>query len=492
MQPPLHSSHRAVRPYLPQVQQCLSGLLLGALLLLPTPVIAQGFGFYEQGTCAMGRSGATVAAPCDDGSAVFFNPAGLVGARELTFTGGLTVLFADGSFTTDRTRTVTDLANDAIPIPHAYLRYGINDRFAVGIGGYVPYGLATQWPIDFSGRFVGYDNQLQSIYLQPTAAVQLTDRITLGGGLTIVFSSVELNQRLDLSQQRIPFEIPTSIVPESVDRPITFAQLGIPPETDFASATLDADGATGVGGHFGVQVKLTDWLALGARYMLRVPLDYDGDARFEQVPSGITIPAELELGAISLPPGTPLDLILEPQFVQDGVLRNQSVETEITMPDQIAVGIQLKLLPRVALYVDYQWVNWSTFDRVPLDFQEDALDSERIENFNDTNALRLGADFAVTPRFDLRAGYIRHGPAAPPEVVTPLLPDGTRNELTAGFSWRVLEPVEVSLAYQYLQQNDRRGRSLDPEPSQPPTEDLNNGLYTFGAHLAGVSLSLHL
>jgi long-chain fatty acid transport protein len=75
--------------------------------------------------------------------------------------------------------------------------------------------------------------------------------------------------------------------------------------------------------------------------------------------------------------------------------------------------------------------------------------------------------------------------------VTPLLPDGTRNEITAGFSWRLLETAELSVAYQYLQQNDRRGRVQDPPPGQDPTDDLNSGIYEFGAHLAAASVTLH-
>lgn len=467
-------------------------LLLVLCLLVPSTVFAQGFGFYEQGTCTMGRAGATVAAPCNDGSAIFFNPAGLVGPQEWTISGGVTALFADGSFIDDRTRTATDLANDAIPVPHLYLRYGINDRVAVGVGGYVPYGLATEWPIEFSGRFIGYDNRLQSTYIQPTVAVRLTDRLTVGAGATIVIGNVELNQRLDLSDQPVPFNIPTSIVPESVPRPVTFGQLGVPPQTDFASATLDADGALGYGGNFGLQFRVTDWLALGARYMLPVTLDYDGDARFQQVNTGLRIPATLDLGETSLEAGTPFDQLLRPQFQGEGLLVTQAVETKITMPSQIAVGVQFTLLPRVALYADYQWVDWSTFDTVPLDFERDALDTERIEDFTDSHALRLGGDVTVTSALSVRAGYIRHGPAAPDKTVTPLLPDGTRNEVTAGVSWRVARTLEVSLAYQYLQQNDRRGRVLDPDPGESLGEELNSGIYEFGAHLGAASLTLHL
>ena len=466
-------------------------VLVAAALLGPHRALAQGFGFYEQGTCVMGRAGATVAAPCDDGSAVFFNPAGLVGAQEITLTGGVTVLFADGAFRDDRTRTATDLTNDAIPIPHLYLRYGLNERIAVGIGGYVPYGLATEWPIDFSGRFVGYDNRLQSIYIQPTAAARLTDRLTVGGGLTVVIGSVELNQRLDLADQPVPFTVPTSIVPASVPRPLTFGQFGVPPRTDFASTTLDADGAVGIGANLGAQYRATEWLTLGARYMLPVTLNYDGEARFRPVSTGLRVPGTLDLGTVTLPAGTSIDALLAPQFQSGGLLVDQDVETEITMPAQLAVGVQVKPLPLLALYADYQWVDWSSFDRISLNFEQEALDSERIENFEDSHALRLGGDLFLTPTLTLRGGYIRHGPAAPDDAVTPLLPDGTRNEITVGFSWRLLETAELSVAYQYLQQNDRRGRVQDPPPGQDPTDDLNSGIYEFGAHLAAASVTLH-
>ena len=45
-----------------------------ALLLCcftPAPLVAQGFGVYEHGTCTMGRSGTAAASPCNDGSAIF-------------------------------------------------------------------------------------------------------------------------------------------------------------------------------------------------------------------------------------------------------------------------------------------------------------------------------------------------------------------------------------------------------------------------------------
>src|SRR6266540_1810437 len=73
-----------------------------ALLLLagfPALLGAQGFGIYEQGTCSMGRAGTGVAAPCADGSAMFFNPAGLAGMTGKVATIGVTLLDVQGSLT---------------------------------------------------------------------------------------------------------------------------------------------------------------------------------------------------------------------------------------------------------------------------------------------------------------------------------------------------------------------------------------------------------
>src|SRR5947208_6683938 len=62
---------------------------------VPALLDAQGFGIYEQGTCAMGRAGTGVAAPCPDGSALFFNPAGLAGLKGGHATIGVTLINVD-------------------------------------------------------------------------------------------------------------------------------------------------------------------------------------------------------------------------------------------------------------------------------------------------------------------------------------------------------------------------------------------------------------
>lgn len=449
-----------------------------ALALTAGTLSAQGFSVNEHGACQMARGGTGTASPCDDGSAVLWNPAALAGSEGITLSGGGVLLATYGEFVSDFTREETELDNDPIPVPHLYATWGATDRLGLGLGVYVPYGLETKWPIEgFEGRFSGYDNKLQSIYVQPTVAYQLTDRISVGGGPTFVIGLVELNQRLDLSRQEVA-------------PGVTFGALGIPFHTDFGDTNLDASGATGVGANFGLQVEASDRLRFGARYMTEVELDYEGDATFEQIPTGLTLPTDLELGGQVIPAGTPIDQLVAPQFQSGGALVDQTVTTTITMPDQAMAGIAFDATDRLTLLADWHWQDWSDFGVIPLDFAV-APDEQRIEDYEDTHAIRLGAEAEATRSLTLRGGYVYHDAAAPDQTVTPLLPEAERHEATAGLGWRPSPGFELALAYQFIGQADRRGRVVEPPEGESPTTALNSGVYSFGAHLFSSTITLH-
>ncbi|MGH2611307.1 MAG: OmpP1/FadL family transporter, partial [Tepidiformaceae bacterium] len=157
---------------------------LVALLAVPASGAAQGFGVYEHGTCAMGRAGVSAARPCDDGSAIFFNPAGLAGLAGTRATAGVTVITASGGFTDDVTLDEFGLDNPTIPVPHAYFTHQLSPRITLGLGGYAPYGLETRWKLDdFQGRFLGYNTELRAIYVQPTLGWQASSKVKLGLGV---------------------------------------------------------------------------------------------------------------------------------------------------------------------------------------------------------------------------------------------------------------------------------------------------------------------
>jgi long-chain fatty acid transport protein len=464
-----------------------AGYALFVFASFPALLGAQGFGIYEQGTCSMGRGGTGVAAPCTDGSAIFFNPAGLAGIKGGRATIGVTLLDVKGGFTDDIFQQKTNLDDPLLAVPQAYFAYGVTPKLGIGVGLFAPYGLETKWPLAFDGRFAGYDNILQSLYIQPTVAYQVTPWLSLGGGFDIVLGKVELNQRLDLAEAPVP----TSL---GVPAGTVFSQFGIAPGTDFADTHLEATKTT-VTAHWGGIIKVNDKLSIGGRYLMHATFDYAGTAHFTPVATNLVLPATITVGALTLPAGYSVDTLLQalpPKGLAlfNTALVDQAVTTTITNPEQVVFGLSYKLTPAWTVFGDYQFTRWGKrFSVLNINFANPLLNRVLYESYQNTSGFRLGGEWVKDAKWTFRGGYLYHGGAAPPETVTPLLPEGDRNEFTGGATVKLSRGLTADLAYQYIRQNDRRGRTREPTFNQVPTTGMNNGLYTFHAHLFGVSLS---
>ena len=225
----------------------LAAALLAASGLSASRALAQGFSVYEHDACAMGRAGAGVAAPCSGGSAVFFNPAGIVTgqAGHWNLAVGVTMIPPRGSFVDSVSGTTTDLVKNNIPVPNLYATYQFSSRLALGVGVFAPYGLTTEWPSTFIGHFLSYKATIKSIYTQPTVAFRVSPRLQIGVGVDLVRTSVELHQYVELSSQL------------TTTPGVTFGMLGVPVGTAFADARIHGAGnATGF--HVGVILKPTE------------------------------------------------------------------------------------------------------------------------------------------------------------------------------------------------------------------------------------------
>ncbi|HTT67713.1 MAG TPA: outer membrane protein transport protein [Gemmatimonadales bacterium] len=446
--------------------------LLAAISLAPS-ARAQGFSVYEHDACSMARGMTGVAAPCNQASAVFLNPAAILGgATKFNLQAGVTFIAPTGNFTDSATNARTDLNKKVFPVPSGYATYQVTPRLAVGAGVFAPYGLTTDWPVTSPGRYLAYKTTIASIYVQPTVAYAITPRIQIGAGVDYVHSSAQVHRRVDASTLPV------------TGTPLTLGSLGVPAGTDMADVLFDVSG-NGWGFHVGGLVKVTDRLSIGARYLSRVKIDFTGTASFTQVPTGIVLPAG---NPLQVPGGTPLDVVLAQGFAAGQPLSNQSASTSITMPDQIVAGIAYKLMDNLTVLADWQHTNWSVFDTLKLTLTVAPTVTEP-ENYKSTDAFRFGIDWRATPKFAIRAGALRHNGASPDASVTPVLPEGNRYEGTLGVGVLLMPRLRLDLAYQYLQQQDRRGRMIDP-PAGVPGDLVNHGLYQFKANLFGASLAL--
>ena len=447
-----------------------------ALLALPAAASAQAFGLNEIGSCAIARGFATTSSPCDDASSIYWNPGAMPKSRGISFYGGVASIKIDGDFVQDTTHRRYDATVPTAYVPHVFVNWRGDGKMALGLGVYVPYGLTSQWPDTFPGRFASLKTSLQTVYVQPNLSYQISDNWSIGGGPVWGHSSVELIQGVDLSS-----------TPTSAGGP-TFGQLGFAKGTEFARASLKGS-ATAFGFDVGVHGRLNrDW-EMGARFLSQVTFNYsDADATFSQVNTGLILAAANPLGA---PAGTPLDAVLAGQFASGGALVAQKVQTEIQHPAQLQVGFGYTGFQNTTLSADYAYVGWKSFSALPVNFLGAASASSKIltENYNNTSSIRLGAEHRLVNGAALRAGFSANASAAPPETVTPLLPEQNRELAMLGFGLP-FGRFGIDGAYSHIFTNGARGR-IDERTTGMTTAQalaLNSGVYSLSANVFSLSL----
>lgn len=171
---------------------------------------ASGYHFGTQSVSAQSTANSS-AAEAADPSTVFYNGAGLTKLEGTQATVNLNVVvpsvkyknaqafYPDGSEITkapdNKTAGETSgkIAKPAV-VPHLYASHQINDRLAVGLGTYVPFGSGTDYDRDSVLRYNMNALGLQTMALQPTVAFKLNEQHSFAVGLVAQHTKANLRQ----------------------------------------------------------------------------------------------------------------------------------------------------------------------------------------------------------------------------------------------------------------------------------------------------------
>ena len=450
---------------------CLA-LLAGAA---PAVVRAQGFQLNEIGSCALARGQAVTGAPCNDASMIYWNPAATTELSGWSAYFGASWINVRGNFTADTTGVETPAGPPPAFPPHVFVNYTMpSHKWAFGLGVYVPYGLTSQWPNGFQGNFAGQIAGLKTIYSQLNAAYSINKDWSVGVGAIYAYSTVKLQQALDLSTQ---FAAPG----------VTFAMLGIPKYTQFGTGTLYGDGS-----NWGFQAAIhgkigSDW-QVGARYMSAIDIKYKhGTANFYQVSTNLALAGGNPLG---FPAKTPVDSILTPQFLSPGgSLVAQSANSQIDMPWQVEVGVAYSGVTNWLFELDYQGTGFSSSGSIPVNFTgpASANSSAILLDYGNANTIRVGAEHAFSSGVKGRIGFSYVSTPVPDQSVFPLLPDQDRQNFMIGAGVPLGATWSLDAAYEYVNTQGRRGR-VDQRTSESQTAaELNSGWYQLSANILSLS-----
>ena len=439
----------------------------------PAVANAQGYGLNEIGSCAIARGFANTSAPCQDASSIYWNPAAPAKVNGNMGLLGIASIKVNGDFTQDTTGRRYEGQVPAEYPPHFFWNHkGAQSRFAWGLGVYVPYGLTSQWGDDFPGRFSAIKASIATIYAQPNVAFRINDKWSVGGGPIIAHSSLELKQALDLSTV------------ETTTPGVTFGMLGIARGTEFGRVSATGS-AWSYGFNLGIHGKLNDKWQFGARYLSKVTFDYEGDAEFTQTPTGLVF-----AGAIppSIPAGTPVDAVVASSFAAGGKLEPQGIQTQLTHPQQAQVGFTYTTPMDANVSVEYAWLGWKSFKELPVNFQGGAGKRSLIEDYNNSSTLRVGVDKRFPNGWEGRLGGTVATSAAPPETVTPLLPEQDRWTFNMGTGIPLGQKWAVDAAFAHVGTWGSRGRIVERPDRTSTAEQLNTGFYRLNANIFSLSL----
>ena len=406
-------------------------------MLSAGPALAGGYYVPEVGVRAVGMAGAVVA-DAQSPSAIFHNPAGLLGASGSEVELGGALVLPDVAFFR---RPVTDPVNGqtvqfaeaansnrAGGVPFLAARFDLGrPDLALGVGAFVPFGATLDFPGDGAQRFVVTSVALRTVYLGPALAWQATSRLALGLSVSYVYADFALGQRNAL--QFVTGD------PEANPNP----DRGVEGDTRIEARDPFSLAAT-AGLQYG---RPDDPFTLGLAVMAPTTLDLRGDA---VVTNAAIMPIADGAGGM-LPAGR----------------RQDEVAIALPLPLVLRAGVQVRPAATLTLALDVNWQRWSTNRRLVIDFAHSypllltpgatMVDVTLDNRWRDTFSVRLGAEarpFAAP--LALRAGVLVDQSPIDDRRFDLLTPDSDKLGLSVGGSYRLaMGGSAVSLELAFLQ-----------------------------------------
>jgi long-chain fatty acid transport protein len=358
-------------------------ILLLCLILLPVQAFAGGFLIYNQDAKANGM-GLAVTSSIDNPSAVFYNPALLPDQKGFSVSAGLNAFISDRWYQD----AATGIRTNTIPknhfIPTFFASYTM-DKWSLGLGIYTPFGLSTEWPQTWVGRYQTTYAEIQTSFINPVVAYKFNDYFSFSAGFSYVASSVTLKN-----------------------------SIAVGPSTD-AVAKLTGSG-DGFAYNAALAVKLPQDFTLSLTYRSSVDLGYNGDVRFYAF--------------------QPIK-----KFLPDG-----RASTNINLPFIWSGGIAKKF-GNLTIEGDLFLTGWSTLGQYVIQFKNGMAPLTIYKGWSNSPSFALGANYRWNKYLETQVGYMYDKTPVPDSTMSPELPDASRNLLTCGATV-ALDDFRIGLGYQ--------------------------------------------
>jgi long-chain fatty acid transport protein len=368
---------------------------------------ASGFAIREQSASFQGAAFAGAAAGGDDISTLFFNPATLAlhdgrsGHVSVSYVAPRAEFSLAGATDGGADAVATgggaggDIADDAI-VPAVYAAAAHGD-WHLGLGITAPFGLRTDQPDDWAGRYYATESELTTININPTLAYAFGDRLSVAAGFVAQYADATLANARDLS--------------DAAGRP------GTPP----APTT---DGIAKVDGHdwdygftFGVLVEPVEGTRVGLGYRSQINHSLEGDFA--------------------------LTSALAPT-VRD------AARAAVATPQVASLGLRQRVTDAFDLLGTVEWTGWSSFDTLKVRLADRPDPPATRESWNDTWFFALGGEYRPRDELTFNAGVAFDQSPIDDAFRTPRIPGNDRTWLSLGAAWTPTDWLSVGGGYSHV------------------------------------------
>lgn len=443
--------------------------------LLPfSYVAAEGYQANSQSTkqAGMGHVGTAMKLGAES---MHFNPAGLGFLdKQVDISAGVAGVFTKASYKDGNYRHKSD--NDPGTPLFVYAGFRINEHLAGGISLTTPYGSTLDWGDNWAGAHLIQNISLKAFSIQPTMAWKITNKLSIGGGLSVMFGNIEMG-RSYISSSEIQ---ELSDVLGSVGKDIQYLADKYKLITPI-SLKLNGDAGLKVGYNLGVMYDVNEKITVGASYRSKVK------AVVDEGNISIKYANEAELRAL-FEELKPMLGDMTPRL-DEGYFKSS-----LPLPSNFTIGVTYNSLDKWLLSFDLQCVGWGAYDKLDIAFTPDELlgmyNQSAPKKYKNTRIYRVGGQYAVTNKLDLRLGVYYDGSPVKTDYLNPETPSMNKLGLTTGFSFRPVDYFSVDFAFGYVTGFGRDGSYTDKSLiTQQPREF--KGHYTAYALMPSVGFSYY-
>ena len=404
---PTHRQKPTIRAVLSR-GRVLSVFTAFLLLAAATSAHAAGIALYETGAPDLGTASAGRAAMAADASTVATNPAGmtLLDRSQFMFTSGAmlpAINFDRGSDTNVRNGGGGGgNAGVFFPIGGVFYAHKLTDRLWAGVAVDSNFGLASDYSLNWVGRYYQTNSSLITGQIVPNVAYRINEWLSVGAGFS--FSVARFK-----TQAKINNPLPR------------FGEGGLSIESwDEA-----------FGGNIGFLIRPISRLRIGLTY--NSPVDF----KFGFHPF-----------TTNLSPG------LRASLKKSGLL-GAKVNLSQTEPQQMMASGLYQLTPALALMGNVGWQNWSQFGQTELGISAQTQKNLAVNlNYSNTIQIAFGGQYRLANRWLLSAGFAYDSSPVSEAHRTPNLPLDRQLRYGTGVQYEINKDFVLGIANEVLDGSD--------------------------------------